>query len=337
MLVDNDTGRILDQSNDAMPVTPASLSKMFTALVAAAYLPPSSMVTSSADAASLEPDKIGMMPGQVWTYPEVVQALLLISANDAAYNLAEKIAGTAAAFGPIVERAAIQMGITDHPVFNDPAGLDDTPGSIGGGNLINARDLAIAARDLLADPRLAPIVALPTLRYTGPQGTVYGLANVNGPFLRSYPGAIGVKTGYTIRAGPCIAAAATRGGRTMLAVVLHGANTNQTASMLLDRGFATPAAAEPAAEALPAISLPTPPPDGPPAPPVSLPAPTVSGGGDHRLASGLTPGGDANLGGHSIRSLSAASVAALLLALVGIIAVRRMTSRRRPLAHGRRR
>ncbi len=76
-------------------------------------------------------------------------------------------------------------------------------------------------------------------------------------FLESYPGAIGIKTGYTDRAGDCLMAAATRGGRTMLAVVMNGYNPTATAIDLLNEGFATPASREPAADRLPPPALPS--------------------------------------------------------------------------------
>ena len=81
--------------------------------------------------------------------------MLVDSANDAAYALAQEISGSLARFGPVMASAAAQMGMTDHPVFRDPAGLDGTEG-VGGGNTMSAWDVAIAARDVLANPTCAP-------------------------------------------------------------------------------------------------------------------------------------------------------------------------------------
>jgi D-alanyl-D-alanine carboxypeptidase len=149
--------------------------------------------------------------------------------------------------------------MTDHPVFHDPAGLDGSEG-YKGGNAMSAWDVAIAARDVLANPTLRVIVGTRKYTFKGPDGIVYALTNKNHYFLDTYPGAIGLKTGFTDPAGLCIAAAATREGRTLLAVVLNGASTYQTAEDLLNQGFAIPAKSEPkSAPLLPPVREPKPP------------------------------------------------------------------------------
>jgi D-alanyl-D-alanine carboxypeptidase (penicillin-binding protein 5/6) len=145
----------------------------------------------------------------------------------------------------------------DHPIFHDPAGLDGTEG-FEGGNRVSAWDLATAARDLMANPELAMIVRMHRLDFTGPDHVVYGLDNQNLYFLDTYPGAIGVKTGLTDAAGFCVAEEAQRGARRMLAIVLNGASSYQTAADLLNKGFATPAGTEPTADELPAVAEPEP-------------------------------------------------------------------------------
>lgn len=335
-LVDVGNGRVLNQSHEHLDLPPASLTKMLTALVATAYLPAGTLLAISPRAANVEPDKVGMKVGELWPVSSALQSLLIVSANDAAYAIAEKVGGTAEAFAPVLQSAAAQVGMADHPLYRDPAGLDDAQ-SLSGGNLVSARDLAISARDLLAEPELAAIVPQAHLDITGPSGTVYHLASHNRGFLGSYPGAVGIKTGYTVKAGICIAAAATRYGRTMLAVVLHGVNPDQTAKMLLDEGFATPVAGEPTADVLPPVHLPTATAD--PGSPVAA-APGAGGGVVARhVASGpagldpaiLRPEGSATLG-----SMWPAPIAALLLIVTGMATLRLAHTRRRPLTHGRR-
>src|SRR5437879_3509686 len=80
-----------------------------------------------------------------------------------------------------------------------------------------------------AQPVLAQIVATPIYYFPGPDNVQHRLTSHNRLFLTTYPGAIGVKTGFTDRAGACLIAAARRNGRTMLAVVLHGTNPTQMA------------------------------------------------------------------------------------------------------------
>lgn len=259
LLADLDTGRVLVAQNVHTPLPPASLTKILTAVVAADWMPHDVQVPVSARAANVAPDKLGMKAGQVWPFDIAMHALLISSSNDAAYALAELVSGSLEQFDDTMENAAQQMGMQDHPVLRDPAGLDGTQG-VGGGNLMSAWDIAVAARDLMASPYLAGIVAEKSFRFTGPDGIVYEIASHNRAFLNSYPGAIGVKTGYTVPAGVCIAAEAVRGGRHMLAVVMNGEFPDKTADMLLDQGFATQAASEPEqSPLLPPVLQPHPP------------------------------------------------------------------------------
>jgi D-alanyl-D-alanine carboxypeptidase len=257
LLVDVDTGREIFGQHEHELLRPASLTKLLTALVADNWLPPTTLVRVSPRAAGVAPDKVGMKAGERWPLGITLHALLISSANDAAYALAEQTAGSVPRFATLMTSAAAQLGISDHPVLRDPAGLDGTEGA-GGGNLLSAWDVAIAARALMANPDLAAIVRLTTYRFTGPDGIVYELASHNRAFLNSYPGAIGVKTGYTGPAGVCVAEEAVRNGRVMLAVVMNGVSPDATAALLLDRGFATPARAESRWPQLPAVHAPHP-------------------------------------------------------------------------------
>ncbi|HEX9547388.1 MAG TPA: hypothetical protein VF942_08625, partial [Acidimicrobiales bacterium] len=233
---------------------PASLTKVITALAAITNLPPDADVAVSDRAAGMPADKMSLKAGQVWTLDELLHALLLASANDAAVALAEKAAGTVEGFQAMFASTAATLGMADNPVLADPSGLDG-PDGVEGGNLVSARDLAIAARALLSQPQLAEIVATPVYYFNGPDNVRHRLTNHNRGFLTAYAGAMGVKTGFTHRAGACLIAAARRNGRTMLAVVLHGPNPIQNAEVLLDKGFATPVEAELTTDALPAVNL----------------------------------------------------------------------------------
>ena len=258
LLADLDTGKVLVAQNAHTPLPPASLTKILTAVVAADWLSPDSQVPVTARAANAAPDKLGMKAGQAWPFDITMHALLISSSNDAAYALAELISGSIENFDGTMDIAAQQMGMQDHPVLRDPAGLDGSEG-VGGGNLMSAWDIAIAARDLMANPYLAGIVAEKKFRFTGPDGIVYEIYSHNRAFLNSYAGGDGVKTGYTVPAGVCIAAAANRGNRHLLAVVMNGEFPDKTASMLLDQGFAMAPESEPALDpVLPNVSEPGP-------------------------------------------------------------------------------
>ena len=256
VLVDANTGNVLAGNDERLRLAPASLTKVLTALIAVTYLPPNAKVRGTKASWNAYPNTVGIEIGVAWPLNEVLQSLLVMSANDAAYAIAQRVSGSLPAFAGVMERSARQIGMQDSPVFRDPAGLDGTEG-YDGGNLVSARDLAIAGRDLLRVPELAKIVTEQQYHFVDPTGAAHWLPSMDETFLESYTGAIGIKTGYTDKAGDCLMAAATRGGRTMLAVVMNGYNPTATASDLLNQGFATPVSKEPAADRLPPAALPS--------------------------------------------------------------------------------
>lgn len=258
----------------------ASVFKVLTALVVVENLPTDADVPISARAEGMPARKMQLVNGEVWRASDLLHALLLASANDAAVALAERVAGSLEGFGGMLDQTAQRLQLADSPVLRDPAGLDDEF-SVDGGNLISARDLAIATRAFLAYDELTAIVGLPEYRFTGGDNEPHRLLNHN-RLLKLYPGAIGIKTGYTKRAGHSLIAAARREGRTMVAVVLGAADPYRSAMQLLDTGFATPVAAQESLDHLPPVALGNgrePETGAAPAPrPVSTPA-SSSGGG----------------------------------------------------------
>ncbi len=285
VLVDVATGRVLAGQNEHLPLPPASLTKILTAMIVADWLPPGTVIPVSAQAASVYPDRVGMKAGQRWPLAIALRTLLVFSANDAAYALAQRVGGSLAGFAVIMRQAGAELGLSGPVVLRDPAGLDGQEG-YEGGNLLSAWDVAIAARDLMANRTLASIVGLKQYRFTGPDRIVYDLDNKNKYFLDSYPGAVGIKTGFTDPAGFSVAEEAVRGRRVMLAVVMNGANSYQTAADLLNRGFTIPASAERTDPVLPAVREPKRP--APPAPPPVRPRLPV---GEARVTADLAGAG----------------------------------------------
>ncbi|MDQ6616368.1 MAG: serine hydrolase [Actinomycetota bacterium] len=335
ILVDGDTGKVIDAGNSRAPLPPASLTKVITALTAS-NLRADTPVTVSDRAAAAPADKLMLKSGQVWTADEMLRALLLSSANDAAIALAERVGGTVEGFQPIFARTALGLGMADSPLLMDPSGLDG-PDGVDGGNLVSARDLAIAGRALLAVPSLAGIVATPVYYFDGPDKVHHRLTNHNKLFLTTYTGGIGIKTGYTKRAGGCVMAAAQVGGRTMLAVVLASANPTAAAKLLLDKGFATPVSAETPIDQLPAVNLAaldpaasapsaSAVPAGPGSP--TAPAPTLASPTAPSPVPSPVPAAPAATGSPPLSWLLAA-VSALALVLGGIGLRRRQLRRRR--------
>jgi D-alanyl-D-alanine carboxypeptidase (penicillin-binding protein 5/6) len=252
LVVDGDTGRVVAEGGARAPLAPASLSKLLTALVVVGVLRPDTRVPVSARAAAEPPSRIGMKAGQQWRTEDALRAMLIASANDAAMALAETAGGgSLAAFQRRAAQVESRLGLADRPVFRDPAGLDDVT-SVSGGNRISARDLAILTRAALAQPRIAAIVRAQEYRLKGPDGVQHRLVNHN-KLLRTYRGLIGVKTGYTLRAGGCLVTAARRNGRTMVAVVLGVVDIYGSSRSLLDLGFSVRAKDEARRDVLPRV------------------------------------------------------------------------------------
>jgi len=237
IVVDAGSGAVLAGRNEHELLRPASLSKLLTALVAIRHLAPGSSVTTPPQVLRVPPLVLGMQPGQVWPLSTVLHALLLRSDNDAAVALAVDLGGSERGFVPMLEREASRLGIDDGAVFQDPAGLD-TAGSVDGGNLASPFDVAILARALLAKPELAKIVAERSWSGPGPDGVVH-LQSID-DLLWRYPGAIGLKTGFTDEAQWTLAGAARRGNHEVICVEMDVAQDElwSDAAALLNLGFA---------------------------------------------------------------------------------------------------
>jgi D-alanyl-D-alanine carboxypeptidase len=262
VLVDFDTGAVIAQQDARTPRPPASTIKLLTGFIATQRIAPGTGIPISSLAESMPARKINVKSGQVWSYEGLMHSMLIVSANDAAVALAEKVGdGSLDNYVSIANMTADRLGLADHPVLNDPAGLDDEFANKGG-SLISARDLAIVARAAMTKSEIMTIVNLREYNFVGGDGASHHLPNHN-LFLDLYPGANGLKTGTTDRAGRTFVGSATRNGRTMLAVVFDAPDVYASAGALLDQGFATPVAAEAGLDHLPAIvpdaALPPPP------------------------------------------------------------------------------
>jgi D-alanyl-D-alanine carboxypeptidase (penicillin-binding protein 5/6) len=252
ILVDADTGAVLGGRDTRSPRLPASTIKLFTALVAVQRLPADEPIPISERAAGMPARRIAVGAGQTWDLEDLLASMLTVSANDAAVAVAERVGGgSLAGWEAAADVAAAGLGLEDGPDLSDPAGLDDEF-SNGEGSRISPRDLAIVGRAVLEEPALMEMVAIDEHLFTGGDGIVHSVDRRN-QLLDLYPGAIGMKTGLTDAAGRCLVAAATRDGRTMLAVLLDAPDMYLTAATLLDRGFALPVTAQTDLPTLPAV------------------------------------------------------------------------------------
>ncbi len=239
IVVDAKTGEILLAHAEHQALPPASLAKLMTALTAVERLSPSAHITVSARAAGQPASKIGMLAGQRWTLSDTLASLMVVSANDAAYALAEATSGSVASFAKAEAKTAQGLGLRDS-TFADPAGLDDG-NAYQGGPRMSAYDIAISACDALRVPAIARLAAAPSVAFVGPDGVHHTLTNHNKLVSEHlYAGANGLKTGFTNKAGHTFVASATRNGRTLVAVMLNTWDTYGWAQRFLDVAFATP-------------------------------------------------------------------------------------------------
>jgi D-alanyl-D-alanine carboxypeptidase len=233
LLFDVRTGQVLWQRNPARALPIASLTKMMTALVVVAHAHPSDHVLITPDALRYTGSGVGLLPkGKQVPLTALLYGLLLPSGNDAAIALADHVAGSQPRFIALMNAQAHAMGLRcTH--FTTVSGIVDR------GNYSCAQDLALIAHALLEQPLLATIVGSRSAILPFPiKGGKLFLYTNNPLLLLRYPGADGVKTGYTVASGQCLVAAARR-GRTWLGVVLlRSGDTYSQAQQLLNAGFA---------------------------------------------------------------------------------------------------
>ncbi|MCQ2429918.1 MAG: D-alanyl-D-alanine carboxypeptidase [Clostridia bacterium] len=230
LLMEAGSGAVLAQKNADKRLPMASTTKIMTALTALRSLPLDTPVTVTEDAVGVEGSSVYLVKGEVLTLEQLLYALLLESANDAAVAIAIAVSGSVSAFADTMNESARSLGLTDTHFVN-PHGLDDEQ------HYTTARELALIARAALDDPVFREIVSTrqKTIPLHGNEG-VRLLLNHN-KLLRLYDGCIGVKTGFTKHTGRCLVSAAERDGVRLIAVTLGCPDDWHDHAALLDYGF----------------------------------------------------------------------------------------------------
>jgi D-alanyl-D-alanine carboxypeptidase len=234
LVIEADTGKVLQADNATYPWYPASVTKLMTTYVTLKAVKDGritldTLFTVSPVAASQSPSKMGFRPGTQLTVDNALKMMLVKSANDMAVVLAEGVGGSIDGFSAQMNEAAQRLGMTQTSYVN-PNGLPAD------GQITSARDLAILARAIIRDlPEYEYFVHIPSIRF-GRKVT----QNFN-KLIGRYPGADGFKTGFICASGYNLVASATRNGKRLIAVVL-GSSSGQMravrAAQLLERGFA---------------------------------------------------------------------------------------------------
>ena len=256
-LIDVATGTTLGEFNAHERLAPASVTKVMTMLlimeaVDSGKIGWGDIVTTSEAAAAKGGSQIYLKVGEQMTVRDMMKSIAVSSANDCACAMAEHLAGSEAAFVQQMNQRAQELGMADTHFVNC-TGLDD--GEDAREHRTSAHDIALMSRELLKnhpDVRQFTTIWMDTVR----QGA-FGLSNTN-KLIRFYPGATGLKTGFTSGAGYCLSASAQRYGMELVAVVM-GADSSKTrfnaCKQLLDYGFANFALVQPDICDTPAVTV----------------------------------------------------------------------------------
>jgi D-alanyl-D-alanine carboxypeptidase (penicillin-binding protein 5/6) len=236
IVADLDTGELLAEHDGHAAHPPASTIKVLLALAALDQVNLTSTVVATPADAEAECNCVGIKPGRTYTARQLLDATLLISANDAANTLADMLGGSDAAVGKMNAKAAAVGATNTHATT--PSGLDGPNGS----GSTTPRDLAVIFRAALANPVFAQITAEPSALFPTDNGDE-PIINTN-ELLQRYPGAIGGKTGFTDAARKTFVGAAERDGRRLVVAMMYGLIREggptywDQAAGLLDWGFA---------------------------------------------------------------------------------------------------
>lgn len=235
VLMEKSTGKILYEFNGNERRAPASITKIMTLLLIMESIEEGKIsltdkVTASPHARSMGGSQIWLEDGEVMSVDHLLKAVCVASANDGAVALAEHHSGSEEAFVSAMNRRAKALGMNDTNFVNC-CGLDAE------NHYTTAKDIAVMSKELIKHPLITQYSTLwmDTLRDGKTQ-----LVNTN-KLVRFYPGATGLKTGTTDKAGYCVSATASKNGMELIAVVLNGATSDKRfsdAKALLNYGFA---------------------------------------------------------------------------------------------------
>ena len=235
VLMERVSGKILYEKNPDEQRPPASITKIMTLLltmeaIESGKIALTDRVVASAHACHMGGSQIWLEEGEAMTVDDLLKAVCVASANDAAVALGEHLAGSEEAFVVQMNQRAKQLGM-ENTNFVNCCGLDAE------NHYTTARDIAIMSRELIAHPL---ITEYSTIWMDSLRDGKTELVNTN-KRVRFYEGATGLKTGTTDDAGYCVSATAQKGGMDLIAVVLDGATSDKRfadAKALLNFGFA---------------------------------------------------------------------------------------------------
>ncbi|TFE03137.1 D-alanyl-D-alanine carboxypeptidase [Jeotgalibacillus salarius] len=236
ILVDADTGMVLFERSSKEQLPPASMTKIGTLLLIMEEIENGRLtweeeVTTSSFAAGMGGSQIYLKQGEKMTVKELVKAISIASANDASVAMAEHISGTEEAFLKQLNNRVSELGLKDTQ-FKNVTGLPEE------GHVSSAYDMAMLARELLEYEEITDFTGTYD-DYLRQETDPFWLVNTN-KLIKSYPGADGLKTGYTSEAKYCLTATAKRGDMRLITVIFGAQSSqerNQLTAEMLNYGF----------------------------------------------------------------------------------------------------
>ncbi len=248
LLMDETSGRILYAKSPNDRLSPASLTKIMTALLAVERGHLDELVDVRVDSRTMRGSTVmGLVPGEQLTLEDLLYGMMLPSGNDAALAIGMHVSGTAEEFVVLMNKRAGELGLVNTR-FANPHGLDGA-----GGNYSSAYDLAVLTREAMRHEQFRTI-ANTTYRVVKGSIATYSLGTLN-PLYGRIAGVDGVKTGYTRNARQTLVGSVTRDGHRVIVVVLRSSDRASDGVSLLNWAFAAhewPAPTTVAAEGAPA-------------------------------------------------------------------------------------
>jgi D-alanyl-D-alanine carboxypeptidase (penicillin-binding protein 5/6) len=231
LVADMISGRILGGNDPYGRYAPASTIKALLAMVVLDQVNPDAAVRATPSSTDVECSCVGLVPGATYTTRQLLDALMMVSGNDAANLLGEMLGGPQAAVAKMNAKAALLGAVNTRA--GSPSGLDGP----GWESVTTAQDLAVIYRAALTYPLLVQILHQSTALFPDGAGGLKTIASQD-RLLPTYPGYIGGKTGYTNLAQETYVAIAQRDGRRLIAVLLYGTDELwDQGRALLDWGF----------------------------------------------------------------------------------------------------
>lgn len=229
ILVDVNSGKVVYEKNSTKKMKIASVVKIMTAVVALERKNLNDEIIVSNRAANIGENFMGISEGEVYTLEELLYGLVLNSGNDAAYAIAEGVAGDAETFVKWMNMKAEELSLNDTEIF-DPSGLNDETYS-------TAVDLVKLSRYAMQNEDFKKIAGTFNIELPYSEKHKYLYLENQTNLLTTYPGVGGIKTGYTEEAGYCLVTYAKNEGIELIGVVLNAVNRKFDMLFMLDHGF----------------------------------------------------------------------------------------------------